>query len=168
MTDAAQNRFAEWTLRLARAGLVVVAVGVFVEWMIATSTGMADRDWWAWTAIAGLAQVAAAVAVLATLWFFWQQLKSVCERARKDFELAHTPLLSIAVVRGQAGRTSIPIFRRRASRARLFVTLRLNADGQGPAYNVIVNMFDQSSPQSIRAQPEVIPYFEPRQRNESN
>lgn len=46
MADAELDHFAEWTLKLALAGLLVVGASVLVPWTITTSTGIAVSDFY--------------------------------------------------------------------------------------------------------------------------
>lgn len=106
-----------------------------------------DRGFWAWNGwpgVAAIGQLVAAAAVLATLWFFWQQLKGVREQARKDFELAHTPLISIELTEGAASGNRTDTF---------IISFRVNAAGEGPAYNVGVSMYREDDPQHLYANP---------------
>lgn len=138
-------------------GLAVVGVG----WMVATSTGIADRAWWAWNgwpAIAGLAQVAAGAAVLATLWFFWQQLKGIRAQTaqvgrdhealiKRDLQERREDIQREARQRrDDYERENTPIL----ALVRTTTASRqtwpppdcvLVASGKGVAYNVIVNMW---------------------------
>src|SRR5215471_14448573 len=77
--------------------LVLVLAVVGVLWLVATSKGVADRTWrkWdGWTAVGAFGGILAGMATLGTLIFFYLQLRGIRQQARKDFELAHTPLIS--------------------------------------------------------------------------
>ena len=100
-----------------------------------------------WTAVAALAQSAAAAATLATLWFFWQQLKGIRAQARRDFELLHTPLLSIDF--GDA----------HSEQNGLRLPFTVGADGQGVAYNATVTVFEVPASRNRLASPHVIRYL---------
>src|SRR5262245_49316783 len=100
-----------------------------------------------WTAVAALAQIAAAIATLTTLWFFWLQLRGIRQQARRDFELSHTPLLSITFGQVQSEQNGLRI------------PFTVGADGQGVAYNATVTIFEVPANRNRLASPQVIRYL---------
>jgi hypothetical protein len=89
-----------------------------------------------WVAIGALGTWLAAIGTIGTLIFFWLQLQAMREglnaerkRAEDAFRQEHTPFLSIALREFVVN-----------PRPEAWAHFTLHADGQGVAYNVIVNM----------------------------
>lgn len=95
--------------------------------------------WDGWTGLAALAQIVAALSTLGALIFFWAQIQQMRSQQmqdekdrREDFELAHTPYLSLQVLTAHRPEPNQP--------GVLSADCQVNADGAGVAYDVKVTL----------------------------
>lgn len=108
--------------------------------------------WSGWPAVAAIGQIAAALGTLAALIFLWLQVRAILKgqvletanrvqdearrdkERREDFERAHTPYVSVEVVTPAHGFQELPLANVLAA------DCRVNADGQGVAYDIEVTL----------------------------